>query len=443
MQGGLITEGPVTKVNVGRLTNGIFGFSFLLIFFRLPEVRDYAGNPVIVQYLLTSWSAILDFANLFLILALIWVIMFYIFHEVAWIDRTFLYLHSLLLMLVIFIPVTYSISLVEIVVHPVVLHLNMLAIGLVLVLEWLHCQKKPVLLKAGIPKTGIPTCTRISLLIIPLTAVAGCVLAGLNFPSIQYIYIAAVLIVAITSTWMLDNRKKTRSVMFIPTEVAPAVATYQKTHVVEGIVPHEMLEMLINAIFAFSLTLIIRSPIKQIIEDPVAGSAVFHEINKMTYGINFLFIFMTLMVFYILFFEIMQNTRVNDWIVVYFSFGFILSILFIPLTTILWTISDRPDYFSLTAHINILIAGLLMVFLWRHISTDPVLCVPGTDTMFRNLSLRLLLFPVTAIAGLFLDWWPDTFNFIPLGSLYIIPVVLFVYLSRDSKTVVEAKPAET
>lgn len=442
MQGGHITEGPVTKVNVGRLTNGIFGFSFLLMFFTLPEVKDYAGNPIAEHYIVTYLSTILDFVNLFLILALIWVIMFYIFHQVAWIDRIFLYLHFILLMLLIFIPVTYSMSLVETGPVTFLLHLNMLSIGLVLIFEWWHCQKKPELLWTGIPEKVIPTCTRISLLIIPLTAVAGFVLAGLKFPSIQYIYIAAVLTVAITSTWMLDNRKKNRSVMFIPTDVAPMVGSYQKTRVVEGIVPQEMLEMLINAIFAFALTIIIRVNI-DILRKFVADPATLQEINKMTYGINFLFIFMTLMVFYILFFEIMHNTRVNDWIVIYLSFGFILSILFIPLTTILWTISDRPDYIGLSAHINILITGLLMVFLWRHISTDPVLCLPGTDSMFRNLSLRLLLFPVTAIAGLFLDWWPDTFTFIPFGSLYLIPVVLFVYLSRDNKVVVEAKPVET
>jgi uncharacterized membrane protein len=342
-------------------------------------------------------------------------------------------------MLVIFIPVTYSISVVKMT-FPVLLHLNMLAIGLMLVFERWHCQNKPVLLKPGIPKTGIPLRTRFSLLIIPLTAITGCILTGLNYPDSQYIYVAVVLALAITGPWLLDRWKKNRPIQNITTESASVEGTWQKTHVVEGIVPQEMLEMLSNAIFAFALTLIIRTPIKQITES-VEGSAAYPDITA--YGINFLFIFMILTVFYILYFEIMHNTRVNDWVVVYTTFGFILSLLFIPLTSILWIISDKPYVYSIILHVNILITGLLMVFLWRHISTDPVLRVPDTDPMFRTLSLRLLLFPATAIAGLFLDLNKFTFTYLPFGDLYIIPAVLFVYLSRDSKVEVQAKPAET
>ncbi len=232
--------------------------------------------------------------------------------------------------------------------------------------------------------------------------------------------------------------------MITPADIQPTDGECTKTLDVEGLVPHEMIEMLINSIFAFTLTLIIRTNIPLPSAESVAGLVPFPGENIIANGTNFVFIFMMLMVFYILFFEIMKNTRVNDWVVVYVSFVFILSILFIPLSTLLWAITNMPDHYALIFHTNILIAGLLMVFLWRHISKDPVLCVPGTDpARVRNLSLRLLLFPVTAVTGLFLNSWDPMFRAIPFAFLYIFPVALFVYLSRDHTVVVPPQPAET
>jgi uncharacterized membrane protein len=162
-------------------------------------------------------------------------------------------------------------------------------------------------------------------------------------------------------------------------------------------------------------------------------------------GGNFLFTFMILAFFYIQFFEIMRHTRVSDWIVTGISLAFILLILFIPLTSLIWAISDKPGtVYSIIFHINVLVSGLLMIVLWRYISTHPTLITPGTDTaIIGNLSVRLLLLPVTAIAGCFLDSWKLSFDAIPFGFLYLVPGVLFIYLSWKSDVRVHVEPAET
>ena len=205
---GAAAEGPVTKTNAGRLTNAIFAFTFLLLFknIRTPSFEGYASNTTIHQFGLMQLPDVLNFLNVFLILAMIWFVTFHVFHQTGMIDRTFLYLHFVLLMFVIFIPITSNLATV----FPgnaaisVLFHINMLAIGLMLAFEWRHCQRNPGLLKPGVHKAG-PPCIRTGILYIPLTAIAGIVLANFDLPYTQYIYFLAMLAFAITGAGMLDS----------------------------------------------------------------------------------------------------------------------------------------------------------------------------------------------------------------------------------------------
>ncbi|MCU0630669.1 MAG: hypothetical protein MUF37_05925, partial [Methanoregulaceae archaeon] len=139
-----------------------------------------------------------------------------------------------------------------------------------------------------------------------------------------------------------------------------------------------------------------------------------------------------LAVFYILFFEMMRNIRALDRFFVYISFSFILTIIFIPLSSLLWTFSDMPMPYGVLFHVNIICCGLLLYILWRHVSLDPKLIIPETSSeKIRNISLRILLFPITGIAGLFIDGWDGSFGSIPISELYLVPIVLFIIFSGD------------
>ena len=203
----------------------------------------------------------------------------------------------------------------------------------------------------------------------------------------------------------------------------------------QGTVPLDMLEILVNGVFAFAMTLIVKNniPLPTSVPTEELDFLVSYLLIIIADGFNFIFTFMILAVFYILFFEIMRHTKVVDRMVVCLSFGFILSILFIPLTSLLWSLSDMPIPYGVLFHANVLISGLLIFFLWRQISINPLLCLPETDgRTTKNLSLRLLLFPLTSVAGLALDGWEASFRIVPLTLLYLIPVILFVLLSRES-----------
>ncbi|MDD1715502.1 MAG: TMEM175 family protein, partial [Methanolinea sp.] len=149
-------------------------------------------------------------------------------------------------------------------------------------------------------------------------------------------------------------------------------------------------------------------------------------------GIVFVFTFVIMAVFYILFFEMLRTMRTLDREFVYLSFGFLLSLIFVPLTSLLWTYSDLPVY-GVLFHVNILICGLVMIVLWRHASRDERLLLPGTrEGTIRNLSQRMSLFPATSLVGILLDGWALSFGEIPITILYMVPLVLFALWSAES-----------
>jgi len=450
MQGGTVTEGPVANTNIWGLTNGIFGFSLLLLFFaiRIPDFEYGAGNLVAEQFGRMQLPDILNFLTVFIILLIVWAIVFSILHRTAWIDRTFLYLHFILLMLVIFIPITNDLTILLSgnVAFSILFHANMLSIGLVLFLEWRHCRSRPGLLRQGVPEEGTPF-IRASLLVLPVIAFAGCLLAAFHPERTQYLYFLALPAFVILGILMPDRERKSQPVLIRTPDVPAPGEERVKSPGTGGTVPQIVLEMLVCAIFAFALTLIVRTNVHlpSITTGKTIADITSVSLNGMlARGLNFLFVFIIISIFFILFFEIMRTTRENDGIVIGFVSLFILAILFIPLTSRLWAISDKPDIYGLIFHLNILISGLILLFLRKYLSAKPGLCRPGADPgLARNLSLRLLLLPVTAGAGLILDSWDIAFEAIPFAFLYIVPVILFVYLSQESGIAAQPEPAET
>ncbi len=200
----------------------------------------------------------------------------------------------------------------------------------------------------------------------------------------------------------------------------------------KGAIPQDMFEILMNGVFAFVMTLIVKNNIplpSAINADDFAFIATYVE-QISSESTNFIFTFGILAVFYILFFEMLRHIRVLDRNFVYLSFGFILSIIFIPLTSLLWTFSDMPMPYGVLFHVNILCTGLLMVTLWRYASHHQRLIIPGiANKTVKNLSLRMLLFPATAVCGLVIDGWDGSFGSIPITELYLIPIILFFFLS--------------
>lgn len=212
MPGTDAAEGPVARVNIGRLTNTIFVFTLFLLFryIQTPTFDDWLANATAEEFGIMQMPEIFSFINAFLIVAMVWVIAFHVFHQYVKLDRLFLYLHFTLLMFVIFIPITnqharffYT--------NPVateLFHLNMLAIGLVIALEWLHGIRNPDLLQPAVPGSRLLP-THASVLFFPLTAIAGILMVQTGIPYTQYIYFVPLASLALSSTSLEEYFTKT------------------------------------------------------------------------------------------------------------------------------------------------------------------------------------------------------------------------------------------
>ena len=204
-------EGPVTKVNIGRLTNSIFVFTLLFLFknIRMPTYGDMIEGSSADGFGLTQLPDIMSFLLAFLILAMIWILAFHIFHMVTKIDRTYLYLHLAMLMMLIMIPITshYTVIFSGKSLFPVMFHGIMLMIGLLLYIEWYHISHKPSVLMAGISGWR-SRCITAKMLIIPVTAIAGMLLAAWDLPHTQYIYFGAMVAFFLMSAHSWKNLKK-------------------------------------------------------------------------------------------------------------------------------------------------------------------------------------------------------------------------------------------
>jgi uncharacterized membrane protein len=201
-----------------------------------------------------------------------------------------------------------------------------------------------------------------------------------------------------------------------------------------GPVPQDMLEILMNGVFAFAMTLIVKNNIPLPSGNISENAQYFIDYFARTFfdGFSFILTFVLLAIFYILVFEIMKHILFVDRIFVYLVFAFLLSILFIPLTSLLWSISDDPIPYGILFDANILIAGSLLFILWNYVCRVPHILNQCTSKEFmKNLSLRIGVFPVTALFGFIIDGQKISFWFVPIIALYLIPILVCICYSPD------------
>lgn len=436
----ICTEEPVTKVNVGRLTNSIFVFTLLLLFtnIRIPKFGDSIAALSPHQFGFMQMPDFLSFLTAFLIIGMIWILAFHTFHMVARIDRTYLYLHFAVLMMLMMVPASchYTGAFPGKSIFPVLFHGIMLLLGLLLLTEWHHISGTQSVMRHGVAGWQ-KRCITVKMLFLPVTAMVGMILALYDLPSTQYIYYITMAAFAIVSAFSWKYLKIAGRSCRIHT--GPVQETVNKNagpdSICNGIVPHDMFEIMMNGVFAFVMTFIIKNniPLPRLsVSDDAAflmeylGAGVSEDL------MNFLFLFIVFAIFYILFFEMLKQMRALDRYFVYLSFGFVLSLILMPLTSLLYSISDQPMPYGIAFHANILVSGLIMILLWKHASSGGrLLYVPADPVRLNALSLRLLLFPVTAGFCLLLDSWGPSFGLSIAAVLYFIPSLAFLLLSRN------------
>lgn len=143
-----VTE-PISKVNLERLTNGIYAFTMTLMIRNIQvPVSGGLDNPVYTAaYAGTTITAVLDFIGAFLILGMFWLFYFQMFHRMKTYDYRFLYIHMLSLMIVVFVPFTEAFTSDGSDLTHLLFQLNYLALGVVLAYSWFYaCRARPALI---------------------------------------------------------------------------------------------------------------------------------------------------------------------------------------------------------------------------------------------------------------------------------------------------------
>ena len=141
---------PITKVNLERITNGIFGFTMTLLAKDIVTSDQYAkaASITVDQFYQNTIGSILDFVGVFLLLAMFWMLFFQVFHRMKIYDYHFLHVHMFALMAIVLIPFSSTFSNLgeDFSFADYFFQVNLLMLGAVLVYECNYARSRPELL---------------------------------------------------------------------------------------------------------------------------------------------------------------------------------------------------------------------------------------------------------------------------------------------------------
>lgn len=191
---------PISKVNLERITNGIYAFTMTLMVRNIttPVAGSITSDLTFVQYLVSVLLEVIDFGGAFLILGMFWLFYFQMFHRIKNFDFRFIYLHLLSLMIVVFVPFTQSFASMsdEVPASNILYQINYFALSLVLVWQWHHARTHKELLEPALGEAEASFLAKKFL--VPLgVAVLGIlfVIAGIGYIDILYLLPFLILLV--------------------------------------------------------------------------------------------------------------------------------------------------------------------------------------------------------------------------------------------------------
>ena len=191
---------PINKVNLERLTNGIYAFTMTLMVrnIQTPLSGTITNDLTLAKYLVSIILSITDFIGAFIILGMFWLFYFQMFHRMKTFDYRFLYLHLLSLMVVVFVPFTQSFAAQSETVPSanILFQLNYLVLAILLPWAWYHARSHPELLAPELTEREASFFSKKFL--VPLgVAIIGIVMVGAGAGYIDLLYLLPLVILGI------------------------------------------------------------------------------------------------------------------------------------------------------------------------------------------------------------------------------------------------------
>ena len=442
-------HGPVTLVNLGRLTNGIFAFSLLYLFrnIQVPTIFEINSEDYLTRYLAGILPEWINFLNAFLLITILWILTFSILHQVARTSHRLLLLHFGMLMPLVVIPVTSMLA-DDFPAEPsfsFLLHLNVLVIVLMLGAQWRYITRTPGLLIRRMTDRERGAVSR-RIIFTTGAVLLGMILSWSDLPGTRFIYLGVMILIfldTILGDGWAGRRERQKN---HPAQAAVCMEwVTPRREEKRGPVGLDMLEILVNGVFAFTMTLVVKN-----IPLPLMGDLQNGEIFAMFFirvffdTIQFCMVFIILALIWILTFQLFRWMQTVDLTCVFLVFLTLLFIISIPVTSSLNTLFDDEIRTTVLFGSNILICGLLLAAQGYYLAARPHLlitpqaregrtppvfttdyCLPDSGMPgwgFRRLQTRLLILPATMGAWLLLTAAGTSLSFIAviIGLLLLV-----------------------
>jgi uncharacterized membrane protein len=191
---------PISKVNLERLTNGIFAFTMTLMVRNIqsPPPGTIETAAALNHFLDTSFFAVTDFVGAFIILGMFWLFYFQIFHRMKTFDSGFIYLHFIALMVVVFVPFTESFAAQGEVdqIAGILFQVNYLILSILLIGEWYYARSHPSLLVPELTKAEASFLSK-KFLVPFAVAVIGVVFILIDITYIDILYLLPFIIIGL------------------------------------------------------------------------------------------------------------------------------------------------------------------------------------------------------------------------------------------------------
>jgi len=191
---------PISKVNLERLTNGIYAFTMTLMVRNIqsPAAGMITDDVSFANYLISTIMSITDFIGAFIILGMFWLFYFQMFHRMKTFDYRFLYLHLLSLMIVVFVPFTNSFAAQseEVPASNILFQINYLILAILLTWQWHHARTHPALLEPELNEAEASFLAKKFL--VPLgVGILGIIMVSAGAEYIDLLYLLPLILVAI------------------------------------------------------------------------------------------------------------------------------------------------------------------------------------------------------------------------------------------------------
>jgi len=191
---------PISKVNLERITNGIFAFTMTLLArnILMPDAGSITNMATFDTFFDKSILTVIDFVGIFILLAMFWMLFFQMFHRMKTYDYHFLHVHMLALMAIVMLPFTSAFTALSqnFPFADLFFQCNYLMLGLILAYLWHYARSRPELLAPGLTATDAQFLFH-KCLVPPAVAVIGIIMVVFGDRYLDLLYFLPFIIIGV------------------------------------------------------------------------------------------------------------------------------------------------------------------------------------------------------------------------------------------------------